>query len=294
MANSRRTGFAGIILIGLVAPALAVGSAGAAQDAASSHPVHIHSGTCSELGEIVAPLNDVAPIAGGDVSGSELASPVELSVSEVSIPLADILAAPHAVNVHESAENIGDYIACGEIGGPVVDGKLAIGLREINGSDQSGVAVLEADANNDTDVTIYLVEEGVIAGAEQVAAAPDTAADAPAPTAEPPAPTVEPAAAAPTAAPAAAAAAVGQEATVEIRDFSFNPPQIEIVVGDTITWTNQDGVPHTTTAIERGVLQSGAIPPDGGSFSQTFTEAGEFPYFCEFHPNMEGTIVVTP
>jgi plastocyanin len=51
-------------------------------------------------------------------------------------------------------------------------------------------------------------------------------------------------------------------------------------------------VPHTATATERGVLQSGAIAPDGGSFSQTFEAAGSLDYFCEFHPNMEGTIVV--
>jgi plastocyanin len=51
-------------------------------------------------------------------------------------------------------------------------------------------------------------------------------------------------------------------------------------------------VPHTATANDRDVLQSGVIAPDGGSFSQTFEAAGEFPYFCEFHPNMEGTIVV--
>jgi plastocyanin len=38
-------------------------------------------------------------------------------------------------------------------------------------------------------------------------------------------------------------------------------------------------------------MQSGAISP-GTSFSQTFDAAGEFPYFCEFHPNMQGSIVV--
>ena len=39
------------------------------------------------------------------------------------------------------------------------------------------------------------------------------------------------------------------------------------------------------------MLQSGAIKP-GESFTQTFDKAGTFEYFCEFHPNMKGTIVV--
>ena len=78
---------------------------------------------------------------------------------------------------------------------------------------------------------------------------------------------------------------------VDIVNFSFNPDPITVPVGGTVTWTNRDGVPHTATARERDVLQSGAIAP-GTSFSQTFDQAGEFQYFCEFHPNMEGTIVV--
>ena len=65
----------------------------------------------------------------------------------------------------------------------------------------------------------------------------------------------------------------------------------KISVGDTVTWTNQDQVPHTATAEDRAVLQSGTISP-GSSFSQVFETAGEFPYFCEFHSNMTGTIVV--
>ena len=295
MTSARRVAIAGALVVGLTAPALAVGGGVLAQDGdAPSHPAHIHNGTCSDLGEIVVGLNDVAPVAGGELAGAELASPVQLGVSEVDLALADLLAAPHAINVHESAENIGVYIACGEIGGRVADGRLLIGLRELNGSDQSGVAVLEADANDETDVTVYLVEEGAVAGVEAAAETP--AADA-APAAEATAAPTAEAAAEETAEPAAAEEAAGQEAAgqevaVDIRDFAFDPATIEIAVGDTIAWTNRDAVPHTATATERDVLQSGVIPPDGGGFSQTFATAGEFPYFCEFHPNMEGTIVV--
>ncbi len=71
----------------------------------------------------------------------------------------------------------------------------------------------------------------------------------------------------------------------------FVPQSIHVDAGDTVTWTNQDQVPHTATGEDRDVLQSGTISP-GSSFSQVFSEAGEFGYFCEFHPNMTGTIVV--
>ena len=294
MASTGRSvaGILAAVLLGLAAPVLSMGAWVAAQDDGDPpHPVHIHTGTCADLGEIVAPLNDVAPPTGGESGGAALASPVELSETEVELGLADILAAPHAINAHESAENIGEYVACGEVGGRVVDGVLLLGLRETNGSDLSGVAVLEADDDDETDVTVYLVEEGAVAGAEEApaAGAAPTAATA-APTAAPPAaPTAAPAE---TAEPVETAAPAGEEVAVDIRDFAYEPAEVTVAVGDTITWTNQDPVPHTATATERGVLQSGAIAPDGGSFSQTFEAAGEFSYFCEFHPNMEGTIVV--
>ena len=85
------------------------------------------------------------------------------------MPLGDILSAPHALNVHESAEAIQNYIACGDIGGRVIDGDLVIGLRELNGSGTHGVAVLEGD-DDGTDVTVYLSEEGTGAETEQDAA----------------------------------------------------------------------------------------------------------------------------
>ena len=126
--------------------------------------------------------------------------------------------------------------------------------------------------------------EGTDAHAEQETATETApaATDAPAT----PAPAETPADAAQGAeAPAAA------EVPVDIRDFAYSPNPIEIAAGDTVTWTNQDEVPHTATGEDRNVLQSGTISP-GASFSQAFPEAGEFGYFCEFHPNMSGTIVV--
>ena len=244
------------------------------------HPAHIHSGTCDNLGDIVAPLSDVTELTAGENFGAASAILVKHSKTDVALPLGDILSAPHAINVHESAEAIQNYIACGDIGGRVIDGELSIGLGELNGSGHHGVAVL--GGNDGTHVTIYLAEDGAEAGAQQSAAtdtAPAATDAAPAATDTPASPAAEP--------PAAAAA----EVPVDIRDFAYSPNPVEIAAGDTVTWTNQDQVPHTATGEDRDVLQSGTIAP-GASFSQVFPEAGEFGYFCEFHPNMTGTIVV--
>ena len=91
--------------------------------------------------------------------------------------------------------------------------------------------------------------------------------------------------------PMAAGPAEAAAQSIKIRDNVFDPATINVAVGDTVTWTNQDQVPHTATSDQRDVFQSGPIAP-GASFSQTFTTAGEFAYHCEFHPNMHGTIVV--
>jgi plastocyanin len=247
------------------------------------HPAHIHSGTCDNLGDIVAPLSDVTELTAGESFGVPTAVLVKQSETDVALPLGDILSAPHAINVHESAEAIQNYIACGDIGGRVIDGDLVIGLRELNDSGHHGVAVLEGD-DDGTDVKVYLAEEGPGAETEQ-----DAATDAA------PAATDAPATAAPAETPADAAqgaeAPAAAEVPVDIRDFAYSPNPIEIAAGDTVTWTNQDQVPHTATGEDRDVLQSGTISP-GASFSQVFPEAGEFGYFCEFHPNMTGTIVV--
>ena len=79
--------------------------------------------------------------------------------------------------------------------------------------------------------------------------------------------------------------------TVEIADFAFSPDPLEIAVGETVTWTNQDGAPHTATA-DDGAFDSGRLA-QGESFSFTFDEPGTYTYFCEIHPKMTGTIVVS-
>jgi nitrite reductase (NO-forming) len=77
---------------------------------------------------------------------------------------------------------------------------------------------------------------------------------------------------------------------------SYAPNPVEVGVGDTITWTNDDSQPHTATSGEAvtpdGNFDSGIMAP-AATFDFTFTEAGEYPYFCLLHPNMIGTVSVS-
>ena len=78
---------------------------------------------------------------------------------------------------------------------------------------------------------------------------------------------------------------------VDIREFAFEPIELRVRAGTTVTWTNREQqVSHTSTSDGPG-WDSGILAP-GQSFSRTFSAAGRFPYHCEPHPNMQATIVV--
>jgi hypothetical protein len=128
------------------------------------HPAHIHSGTCEELGDVVVPLTDVQ-VREGEEAGSGIAHPIKGSHTQVDMPLQDIIDGGHAINVHLSAEEIGTYIACGDISGVVFedqdDGErmLIIALRELNDSGHTGIAWLSEDNEGaQTEVAINLIE----------------------------------------------------------------------------------------------------------------------------------------
>lgn len=153
---------------------LTLGIAGGvvAQDATETpativtHPAHIHKGTCAELDPNPAyPLNDVGPRlndddelpAAEDIKGSLTAAAVEYSeTGDIDVNFDDLFTEAHAINVHESAQNIQNYIACGDIGGPVLDDKVFVALNSQNGSGFGGIAILEKDGDDKTKVTVYL------------------------------------------------------------------------------------------------------------------------------------------
>jgi plastocyanin len=100
---------------------------------------------------------------------------------------------------------------------------------------------------------------------------------------------------------AAEVQAIAKSGSSSLTTDAYDPNPININVGDTVIWTNRDSQPHTVTS---GIPSEG---PDGKfdsspnfsplwnpgqTFSHTFTEAGEFPYYCGLHPNMVGTVIV--
>lgn len=79
-----------------------------------------------------------------------------------------------------------------------------------------------------------------------------------------------------------------QADAVSIKNFAFNPAELAVKLGDTVTWTNDDSAPHQikSTSFNSAVLSTGQ------SYSFTFTQAGTFDYSCAIHPSMAGKIIV--
>ncbi len=80
-----------------------------------------------------------------------------------------------------------------------------------------------------------------------------------------------------------------EDAAVSIDNFTFSPAELTVKVGTTVTWKNQDDIPHTV--VSAGKFKSKALDSDD-SYSFTFTAAGDYKYFCSLHPHMTGMIKV--
>jgi len=93
----------------------------------------------------------------------------------------------------------------------------------------------------------------------------------------------------PAAAASAPAAAAGP--AVHISNFTFGPAMLKVRVGQTVTWTNDDDIPHTVVATDHSFKSK--VLDTGEHFSFTFTHAGLVSYFCSLHPHMTGKVMVT-
>src|SRR5215207_2188036 len=86
-----------------------------------------------------------------------------------------------------------------------------------------------------------------------------------------------------------------------LTDTAYQPNPIQVSVGNTVTWTNNDSQPHTVTSGSNGQPDNkfnsspnfSPLLNPGQTFSFTFTQAGDYPYFCMLHPNMVGTVTVS-
>jgi plastocyanin len=77
---------------------------------------------------------------------------------------------------------------------------------------------------------------------------------------------------------------------VKIVEFTYEPDPVVVQTGGKVIWQNEDAAPHTATA-DDGSFDTGTIE-QGKIGSETFKEAGTYPYFCEIHPDMRGAVEV--
>jgi uncharacterized cupredoxin-like copper-binding protein len=276
----RRIGSRSIAVGLLVVMFLAIGArSGRADEGNDSHPAHIHTGSCANLGDVVAPLSDIGPSnltngtpVAGQTVGSASAVPVESSVTTVPMALKDIADGNHAINVHLSAEDIGEYIACGDVGGTVTGGAdLAIGIAELNNSGYSGVALLHDNGDNTTTVSVYLTEK-----TEE--AAPG----------------------------AATPSASNTDVAITLQDFTITPSATTFKVGVPYTFTiTNDGKAQHELVIEKATdvdvplqasgheAEAEAIDPGTVKTLQwTFTEPGEYQFACHVPGHFEAGMLV--
>jgi plastocyanin len=78
--------------------------------------------------------------------------------------------------------------------------------------------------------------------------------------------------------------------TVDIHDRTFDPAQLEVAKGTTVTWTNGDTEAHTVTA-DNGLFDSGVLEP-GQYYSTWLGGSGTVAYHSETDPDMKGSVVV--
>ncbi len=92
-----------------------------------------------------------------------------------------------------------------------------------------------------------------------------------------------------TAAGLAPVVAAGDTA-VKIDNFAFGPEQLTVKVGTTVTWVNEDDIPHTVVATNKAFRSKALDTEDKYSF--TFTAPGSYEYFCSLHPYMKAMVTV--
>lgn len=78
---------------------------------------------------------------------------------------------------------------------------------------------------------------------------------------------------------------------VSIDNMAFSPASVQVTVGDTVEWTNNDERDHNVTSKD-GSFKSGNLS-NGASYRYTFNKAGKFSYGCSLHPRMKGTVTVS-
>lgn len=96
-------------------------------------------------------------------------------------------------------------------------------------------------------------------------------------------------------APAASASAVPTSQVNLPKSYRFDPPDITVPSGTTVSWTNNDNFPHSVQFLDGGLPTEPLTMQPGQGTQFTFSTAGTYHYQCSIHPqSMKGSVVVTP
>lgn len=82
----------------------------------------------------------------------------------------------------------------------------------------------------------------------------------------------------------------GSQANIRIEDFAFEPGNLVVSVGATVTWANEDSATHDAKA-RNGDWQTERLSK-GETDTIIFDRAGDYDYFCSIHPSMKAKLVV--
>lgn len=127
-------------------------------------PLFVYGGACGTLNDVVWPLNDLVSPNGED-GGSQDSDRTEYSfTANLPMTIDAMLAGSYAINVHESQDNLDHSLSCGNVGGvPDAVGTLVIGLRNQDGTDITGIAVLSPSPSDPamTFVSVFISGAGL-------------------------------------------------------------------------------------------------------------------------------------
>jgi len=79
-----------------------------------------------------------------------------------------------------------------------------------------------------------------------------------------------------------------EKVVIAITDFGFSPSQLNVPSGTEVIWVNRDVLAHNL--VFEG-FESGELLTDG-YFSKTFEEPGSYDYYCSYHPELRGKIII--
>lgn len=168
-----------------------------------------------------------------------------------------------------------------------------IGLRSLTAGAAVCSLLLVTACGDDEDGESTSPEETTSQTTAQGTSAPSTIAPTSAPGTTMPPMTGGSTAPASTGSPDTTTGSTGQQGeggAVTIADFAFDPAEIEVAAGATITWTNEDSATHTVESDDETLMSDDL--DNGATYEMTFDEPGTYQYVCGIHPNMEGTVIV--